>query len=75
MELTEAQKLLLEYLMSIGAEKDEILVTMLCLKKPEHTDAMIDYIVENPTDATISNILREAIRISGEDDEVPLNIQ
>ena len=62
MALTEIQKALLQGLKEYGVEEEAIIGIMVGLKAPEHTEAMLDYLVDNPK-ATLSDILLEMVAI------------
>lgn len=66
MGLSEAQKMLLEYLKSIRMEEELIIATMLAVQEPNQTDKLIDYIVDNQKTVTPDKILHKALKISQE---------
>ena len=66
MGLSEPQKLLLNYLKSIGMEEEKIIATMIAVKQPSNTDKLIDYIVENQKTINQHQILHKALEISQE---------
>ena len=66
MGLSEPQKLLLNYLKSIGMEEEKAIATMIAVKQPSNTDKLIDYIVENQKTINQHQILHKALEISQE---------
>ena len=66
MGLSEAQKMLLEYLKSIKMEEELIIATMILVKEPSQTEKLIDYIVDNQKTVTPDKILHKALKISQE---------
>ena len=66
MALSEAQKMLLEYLKSIQVGEERAIAIMIAVKEPNQTDKLIDYIVDNQKTITSSQILHKALEISQE---------
>lgn len=46
MELSKAQKILLDVLKSLSMQEEAIIITMIEVKEPEKTEKLLEYIVE-----------------------------
>ena len=62
MALTEEQDILIQGLIEFGVEKEAIPFLVAGLKEPKLTEAMIDYLLDNPK-ATREDILLKVVEL------------
>lgn len=62
MALTEEQRALMQGLIEYGVEKETVPFLVAGLKEPHLTEAMIDFLLDNPK-ATRSDILQKVVEL------------
>ena len=65
MELSENQKVLASGRLPFGVEKETVPFLVAWLKKPQHTEGMINYLLDNPRE-TRSDILQKVVELTNE---------
>ena len=69
MAITEAQKDLAEGLLIFGVEEEAVPYLVAMLKEPQHTEEMIDFLLDN-TEATREDILLKVVQIRNSSDSI-----
>lgn len=69
MAITEAQKDLAEGLLIFGVEEEAVPYLVAGLKEPQHTEEMIDFLLDNP-EATREDILLKVVQIRNSSDSI-----